>query len=278
MVSTGIQGGTEFYFAPFRNPGQVLLLMSFTAVWTGMIYFMLHMHAPWFFPVVFGFFDFLLIYAVVRSALGSFHIEVGDGKIVFRRALLGFGTAREIAFPDIARVLTVTGLQQQGARASYSVCLYTKDGSKVTLADAIEDRQEARWVVAQIEKLAGLKLDTHVAVQGGLALNSPPPQRARFGTGSPLTVRRNSRLAMVVGLAFIFAWAGFVGYKLLSKPQTSAAHSQGRGCSARAGAGGGVLAADRCGHGASANASRTGTSGRIAGAVNSARSPRARNA
>lgn len=216
VVSTGIQGGTEFYFAPFRNPGQVLLLMAFTAVWTGMIYFMLHMHAPWFFPVVFGFFDFLLIYAVVRTALGSFHVEVGDGKIVFRRALLGIGTAREIAFPDIARVLTVTGLQQQGARASYSVCLYTKGGSKVTLADAIEDRQEARWVVAQIEKLAGLNLDTHVAVQGGLALDSPPPQRARFGTGSPPTVRRNSRLAMVVGFAFFFAWAGFVGYKFFS--------------------------------------------------------------
>ena len=42
--------------------------------------------------------------------------------------------------------------------------MQTKDGRKLTLADTIDNRQEARWVAAQLEKFAGLKLDTHVAV------------------------------------------------------------------------------------------------------------------
>ena len=53
----------------------------------------------------------------------------------------------------------------------------TKDGRKLRLADAIDNRQEARWVAAQLEKLVGLKLDTHVAVEAGLGTYGPPPQR-----------------------------------------------------------------------------------------------------
>ena len=40
--------------------------------------------------------------------MGSFRIEVGNGKIVFRRAVLGIGEAREIPFSDIAQILPVT--------------------------------------------------------------------------------------------------------------------------------------------------------------------------
>ncbi len=62
--------------------------------------------------------------------------------------------------------------------------MQTKDGKKVTLADAIDNRQEARWVVAQLEKFAGLKLDTHVAVDAGFGAYGPPPQRGQAPSGS----------------------------------------------------------------------------------------------
>jgi hypothetical protein len=216
VVSTGMKGGTEFYFPPFRNPGQFLLLLVFTVLWTGVIYFIRHSQAPWFFAAVFGFFDLFLIYALLQAAMGSFRVEVGNGKIIFRRALLGMGAAREIAFSEIAQILAVTAPQQQGSRASYSVFLYTRDGKKRTLADAIGDRQEARWVAAQLEKLAGLKLDTHVAVQGGFGLSGPPPQRGRLSSGSSVNVRRGSPVATAVGLAVFFAWTGFLGYRIFS--------------------------------------------------------------
>src|SRR5271169_5844170 len=143
VVSAGMNGGTEFYFPPFRNPARTLVLILFTASWTGIVYFLGHSKAPWFFPAVFGFFDFFLIYAMIQSMMGSFRIEVGNGKIVFRRALLGIGSAREIPFADIAQILAVTPSAGQGTQPSYSVRLQTKDGKKVTLADAISNRQEA---------------------------------------------------------------------------------------------------------------------------------------
>jgi hypothetical protein len=220
VVSTAMNGGTEFYFPPFRNPGLVLGLFLFTTVWTGIVYFLLHSHAPWFFAPVFGLFDILLIYALVQATMGSFRIEVGNGKIVFRRALLGMGRAQEIPFSDIARILTSTTAQQKGTRPYYAVRLYTKEGRKQTLADAIGDRQEARWVCAQLEKFAGLKLDTHVAADPGLGNYGPPPQRGQAPSGSLPTFRRNSPVAIAIGLAFFFAWTGFLGYNIFSRRHT----------------------------------------------------------
>ena len=143
VVSKGMNGGTEFYFRPFRNPGGVLFLLAFTAAWTAIVYFIGRSHAPRFFAVVFGFFDLFLIYALIRAALAASRIEVGNGKIVFRRTLLGIGAAREIPFPEIAQIVTVTIPQQRGSPGSYSLRLYTREGRKLTLADAIADRQEA---------------------------------------------------------------------------------------------------------------------------------------
>lgn len=218
VVSVGTNGGTEFYFPAFRNPGQVLLFLVVTSVWTAIVYSLIHdQRAPWFLGPVFGFFDLFLIYGLIKAATGSCRIEVGNGKIRFRRAMLGIGTTREIPFSDIAQILTVTIAQQRGARASYYLYLYTKDGKKLTLADAIDNRQEARWIAAQLEKLADLKLDTHVAVQAGLGAPSAPPQRGRAPSAPSSAFRRNSPVATAVGLAFFLAWMGFVGYHIFSR-------------------------------------------------------------
>lgn len=216
VVSTGMNGGTEFYFPPFRNPARVLVLIFFAAVWTGLVYFIRHSQAPWFFAAVFGFFDLFLIYAVIQATMGSFRIEVGNGKIIFRRALLGMGADREVPFSDIAQILPVTTAQQKGTPASYSLCLYTKEGRKLTLADSIDDRQEARWVAAQLEKFAGLKLDTHVAVRAGFGVSGPPPQRGQASSASSTAFRRNGPVATAVGLAFFVAWIGFIGFQFFS--------------------------------------------------------------
>ncbi len=219
VVSAGINGGTEFYFPIFRNPGRVLVLFVFTAVWTAILYLITHSHAPWFFAVVFGFFELLLIYGLLKSALGSCRIEVDNGKIAYRRGLLGMGATHEVPFSDITQILTVTSAQQKGSPASYSLFLYTKNGDKLTIADAIDSRQEARWVTAQLEKFAGLKLDTHVAVHAGFGPSGPPPQRGEASSASPAAFRRNRPVASAVNLALFLAWIsfiGFIGYRFFS--------------------------------------------------------------
>src|SRR5277367_1743636 len=163
-----MDGSTEFYFPAFRNPPQVLLLIFFTAVWTAIVYFLAHSKAPFFFTAVFGLFELPLIYGLILFTLVSFRIRAGNGRIVRRRALLGIGGAREFVFSEIAQILPVTKPQQPGSPASYSLRVLMKNGEKATLVDQIDNRQEARWIAAQLEKLAGLKLDTHVAVDAVL--------------------------------------------------------------------------------------------------------------
>ncbi|MGB8914873.1 MAG: HEAT repeat domain-containing protein [Candidatus Sulfotelmatobacter sp.] len=217
VVSTGMDGSTEFYFPAFRNPSQALVSIFFTAVWTAIVYFLARSKAPLFFTVVFGLAELLLIYGLGQAPLVSFRVHVGNGKIVRRRGLLGIRGAREYPFSDIAQILPVTTAQQTGTKASYSLRLQMKNGEKATLADMIDNRQEARWVAAQLEKLAGLKLDTHVAVDAGFGTYGPPPQRGSAPSGSLPAFRRNSPAAIAVAIAFFFAWTGFVGYRVFSR-------------------------------------------------------------
>jgi hypothetical protein len=217
VVSPGMDGSTEFYFPAFRNPSQILVSIFFTAVWTAIVYFLAHSKAPLLFAVVFGLAELLLIYGLILATLVSFRIQAGNGRIVRRRALLGIGGAREFRFSDIAEILPVTKAQQPGASASYSVRLQMRNGEKATLVDRIDSRQEARWVAAQLEKLAGLQLDTHVAVDTVLGGYGPPPQRGQAPSRSLSPFRRNSPAGFAVGIAFFLAWTGFVGYRFLSR-------------------------------------------------------------
>jgi hypothetical protein len=214
VVSTGPTGGTEFYFPPFRNPIRVLVLILVTAGFAGVVYFLHNAKAPSVFTVIFGLVDLLLVYGVVQSAIASSRIEVGNGKLRVSRALLGVSSTREIPFPEIEKILAVTSGQQgtNPNNASYLLRLQTKGGKKITLADAIDNREEARWVAAQLEKFVGLKLDTHVAVDNVFGVYGPPPQRGVTPSSQPMALRRGGAVAMAVSAAFAMAWIGFMTY------------------------------------------------------------------
>lgn len=218
VVSTGTNGGTEFYFPPLRNPVRLVVLFLVTAAFSTVVYVLHHVRAPWFFTIIFGLIDLLLCYGVIQSAFGSFRVEVGDGKLRASRALLGISSTREFPCSDIAQILAVTTGQQgtNPSQASYSLRLQTKSGKKVTLAEAIDNRQEARWIAAQLEKFAGLKLDTHVAVDNAFGAYGPPPQRGVAQPGRPPALPRNRAVATAVSAAFAFAWMGFMAYHFTS--------------------------------------------------------------
>jgi hypothetical protein len=214
VVSTSPTGGTEFYFPPLRNPIRALVLLLITAAFAVVVYVLHSVKAPWAFTAIFGVIDLLLAYGVVQSALGSFRVEVGSGKLHVSRALLGVSSTREFPFSEVEKILAVSSSQQgtNPNNASYALRLQTKNGKKINLADAIDNRQEARWVAAQLEKFVGLKLDTHVAVENVFGTYGPPPQRGVTPAGQPMTLRRNRALAAAVGVAFMAVWTGFVAY------------------------------------------------------------------
>ena len=228
VVISSQDGGTEFYFPPFRTPSRALFLLIFTAIWTGVVYFLFRSSAPSFFPVAFGFFDLLLIFAMFHVVLGTSRIRVGNGELTSATRVLGIGSTKRFSFSDIDAVVAVTSGQQGGTQGQsmYAIRLRTKNGRRVTLADEISSRQEARWIVSQIETLAGLKIDTHVEVDSPYG---PPPQPGQplFNSQSgslragPLQVgwqqsRPQSRASTVISFAVfvmlaggMFAWQGW---------------------------------------------------------------------
>ncbi len=229
VVISSQEGGTEFYFPAFRTPSRAIFLVIFTSIWTGVVYFLLHSSAPWFFAVVFGFFDLILILAMFHVVLGTSRIRVGNGELRCTTRVLGIGSTKRFSFSEIEAIVAVTSGQQGGTQGQsmYAIRLRTKNGRRFTIADEMTSRQEARWIVSQIETLAGLKIDTHVEVDSPYG---PPPQPGQplfggsqpgsLGTGSAQVrwpqSRPQSRASTVISFAVflllaggMFAWQGW---------------------------------------------------------------------
>jgi HEAT repeats len=218
VVSNGPSGATEYYFPPFRNPVRTLILFLVTVAFSGLAFGLQSVKAPWFVTGMFGLISLLLVYGVIHSLLGSFRVEVGGGKLRTSRALLGVSSTREVAFSEIDKILVVTS-SQQGTNlnnSSYALRLQTRSGKKITLADAIDSRQEARWVAARLEKFVGLKLDTHVTVDDMFGAYGPPPQRGVTPSSAPVALRRNGAVATAIGMALFALWTGFMVYNFNS--------------------------------------------------------------
>lgn len=222
VVISSQGGGTEFYFPAFRTPSRALFLLIFTAIWTGVVYFLFRSSAPWFFPVVFGFFDVLLILAMFHVVLGTSRVRVGSGELTSTTRVLGIGSTKRFSFSEIDAIVAVTSGQQGGnqGQSTYAIRLRTKNGRRFTLADEIASRQEARWIVSQIETLAGMKIDTHVEVD---SMYGPPPQpgqppsglsNARLFQAGGQQSRPQSRTSTVISLAmFVFFAAGMFAWQ-----------------------------------------------------------------
>ncbi|HMD09491.1 MAG TPA: HEAT repeat domain-containing protein [Candidatus Acidoferrum sp.] len=229
VIISSQDGGTEFYFPAFRTPSRALFLLIFTVIWTGVVYFLFHSKAPWFFPVVFGLMDLFVVFGLFHVALGTARIRVGNGEIVSITRVLGVGSTKHFLFSEVDAIVGVTSGQQGGTQGNsmYAIRLRTKNGRRVTLADEISSRQEARWIASQIETLAGLKIDTHVEADSAYG---PPPQPGQpvFSNSTPgfpgpgamrvgwQQPRPQSRTATVISFAFfvlcvagMFAWQGW---------------------------------------------------------------------
>jgi hypothetical protein len=105
---------------------------------------------------------------------------------------------------------------QQGSssgNALYAIRLRMKNGRKYTLADEIDSRQEARWVVAQIETLAGLKLDTHVEVNSTFGVSSPPPQPRTGQVFTPPQPKKSIAASIGVFALVTMAMFGWVFWR-----------------------------------------------------------------
>jgi hypothetical protein len=169
--------GLQFYFRAGRNLFRAVLFVVLAAGCGSLLYAMLRMsqRQPIFALGIVGLLTFVLTLASIHTAFTSTRIVVGSGVISWRHSVLGIGRSRQLQIVDVASILAVTSIQQASSSGStlYSLRLQTKSGQNHTLVDEIESRQEARWIVSEIEKRAGLRLNTEVRIDD--AFYGPPP-------------------------------------------------------------------------------------------------------
>jgi hypothetical protein len=159
-VGPAAEGGTEFYFPPARNKSFALGTTTFTAIWSGVIVLLFVLKAPFIFPFVFGLFGLLLIYINLQLWLGTSRVVIGSGVVRVRSGLLGGGSTNEIPFADVAGIQSAITAQQGGGASGtpyYDIQLVRNDAKKVTLGRTLRDKHEVEWLVAEMQRLIGLR-------------------------------------------------------------------------------------------------------------------------
>lgn len=186
--------GLKFYFRAGRNFFRAALCVVLAAGCGALLYAMLRMpqRQPIFALAIVGLLTFFLTLASIHTALTSTRIVVGNGAISWRHSVLGIGRTRQMPIADVAAVLAVTSIQQASSSGStlYFLRLQTNAGKTHTLVDEIQSRQEAQWIVSEVEKRAGLRLNTQVRIQD--AFYGPPPQPGAASPNAPAFARKMS--------------------------------------------------------------------------------------
>jgi len=229
VLVTESPDGLQFHFRAGRNVARTVLVVSLAAALSALFLEMLRIQPepPKFAFAVVGLLDFFLIVAVIRSALSATRIVAGNGAISWRRSVLGIGKTHELQISQVDSILASTSLQQ-GSSTLYSVILKSKSGKKITLVDDIESRQEARWIVWQIEKRAGLRLNTQVEINNSIYGPPPPPDGSSFPAGGArATGSASKNWSHAVGAIFFFAWLGFIGSMMLCATHVRGARTAG---------------------------------------------------
>ncbi len=148
-------GGAEFYFPAARNKGFATSLTVFLLTFSAITLFLIH-HAPFIFPLAFGFFSLLLLYIALQLWLGTTRITIGSSGMTVQAGWLGGGKVRQIALSEIATISDRISAQQGGGSGTpyYDIELALRDGKKITLGRTVRDKHETVWLVEEMTRLA----------------------------------------------------------------------------------------------------------------------------
>ena len=154
-VQPSLQGGTEFYFPACRNPGMAIFLTLFLTVWSGVIWFMIHQRAPVLFPIVFGFFDVIMVFAAAYAWTGTTRVVVSQEGATVTSAVLGIPRVKTVAAQEIESIKPKVGTTS-GTTVYHDLKIYCRDEREIGAGSAIKDSLEAEWLAAEMTKaLAG---------------------------------------------------------------------------------------------------------------------------
>ena len=156
--------GTEFYFPAARNKGFAAMTTVFCLIFGLVTFFLVHVHATFFF-LVFGGFFLLLLFITAQMWLGTTRVIIDGGVLKLQAGLLGGGKVRQVPCSEIASIGDKIAAQEGGATGTpfYDIELALRDGQKLTLGRTLRSKQETEWLVEQMQRLTGLQTKTMAA-------------------------------------------------------------------------------------------------------------------
>ncbi len=142
---------TEVVFPPARNVGPAIGLTVFLALWIGIVMLIQRLDAPLIFSVVFGFFAFVLLVAVLNLWFGATRVLIESHTVRVTSGLVFASRTRALRSQDIEEIKVTVGMQS-GKTAYHRLTMVTAAGPKVTAGTGIRDRREAEWLARTMKE------------------------------------------------------------------------------------------------------------------------------
>ena len=139
------RGGIAIEFPMLRQPGMAVGALIFLLIWGGFLVFMTKAGAPIIFPIVFGFFFFLILLFVIDLWVGKSRVEITHTGIKVQSGPFGMGMEKQLAF-DAIEDIDMKNTMQSGNQVYYAVFLKSTDGKKVNIGGRLK-QAEAKAVI-----------------------------------------------------------------------------------------------------------------------------------
>ena len=110
---------------------------------------LIHLDAGLFFPVIFGFFNLLLLLGVLDMWLERRRVECRPEELVLSVGILGLGKTHRIPRSTVMSIKPVRGMQS-GKKLFYRVVVETSDGKSHLAATKLENLSVARKVIEEM--------------------------------------------------------------------------------------------------------------------------------
>ncbi len=147
-------GGHRFHFPMARYPGQAAGLTLFLALWGGAIALMLHLDAPFLFPLAFGLFGMLILFGVLDLWLGIQQIDASPRDLVLRSGLVAPLFVRTLGAEDIAEIRAAEGMRS-GKHLFYDVKVRSRGGKERVAGKRLAEKDQAELIVRMIQQSLG---------------------------------------------------------------------------------------------------------------------------
>lgn len=154
LITEGMDS-LELYAPPRRGVAKLLSITIFSMIWTAIVFGMIFLtdDIPIIFPIVFGFFDILIVWMALWMWFGKARVRIEFGAVHISKTVLGFGSRKTVEAKDISDVDAHINMQS-GNVPYYVIRLHTSSGTKNTVG-GIRNKDEAEDLVRRVKEAIG---------------------------------------------------------------------------------------------------------------------------